>query len=159
MLQIWSPQIDFPDSAGRPVSAAVPCNVCALPKIRDNKLEWLQIIRSNDRQRDLPYHFVQFTCLQEILARWLGAEISAYAHVRDSLHIYEKDTRDIQAFIPVYEAPNTDSLALTRKDSEAVLSEMSSVIFALKGRVRKLMLDAAGGSVYDAGREDDACEA
>jgi thymidylate synthase len=131
VLQIWNPQIDFPDSAGRPVSADVPCNVCALPKIRDNKLEWLQIMRSNDLQRGLPYNFVQFTCLQEILAGWLGAEIGAYTHVSDSLHIYEKDARDLQAFTPVDEAPNTDSLALTRKDSEAVLSEMSSVMSAM----------------------------
>jgi thymidylate synthase len=131
VLQIWNPQIDFPDSAGRPVSADIPCNVCALPKIRDNKLEWLQVMRSNDLQRGLPYNFVQFTCLQEILAGWLGAEVGTYSHVSDSLHIYDKDSRDLQAFTPVDEAPNTDSLALARRESEAVFSEMGSLMSAM----------------------------
>jgi thymidylate synthase len=131
VLQIWNPQIDFPDSAGRPVSADVPCNVCALPKLRDNKLEWLQIMRSNDLQRGLPYNFVQFTCLQEILAGWLGAEIGTYTHVSDSLHIYERDALSLQAFTPVDEMPNTDSLALARGESEAVFSEMSSLMSAM----------------------------
>jgi thymidylate synthase len=131
VLQIWNPQIDFPDSAGRPVSADIPCNVCALPKIRDNKLEWLQVMRSNDLQRGLPYNFVQFTCLQEILAGWLGAEVGAYSHVSDSLHIYEKDSRDLQAFTPVDEEPNTDSLALARRESEAIFSEMNSLMSAM----------------------------
>jgi thymidylate synthase len=110
VLQIWNPQIDFPDESGQPVSADIPCNVCALPKIRDNKLEWLQIMRSNDLPRGLPYNFVQFTCLQEIMAGWLGVGVGTYCHVSDSLHVYEKDVPDLQAFSPVEEAPSTDSL-------------------------------------------------
>jgi thymidylate synthase len=128
VLQIWNPQIDFPDASGQPVSSDIPCNVCALPKIRDNKLEWLQIMRSNDLQRGLPYNFVQFTCLQEIMAGWLGVEVGDYCHISDSLHVYEKDAADLQAFTPVEEAPNTDSLALARDESESVLLEMNRLM-------------------------------
>jgi thymidylate synthase len=128
VLQIWNPQIDFPDAVGQPVASDIPCNVCALPKIRENKLEWLQIMRSNDLQRGLPYNFVQFTCLQEIMAGWLGVEVGAYCHVSDSLHVYEKDAADLQAFTPVEEAPSTDSLALAREESEVVLSEMDRLM-------------------------------
>jgi thymidylate synthase len=128
VLQIWDPQIDFPDSSGQPVSSDIPCNVCALPKIRENKLEWLQIMRSNDLQRGLPYNFVQFTCLQEIMAGWLGVEVGDYCHISDSLHVYEKDAADLRAITPVEEAPSTDSLALARDESEAVLSEMNRLM-------------------------------
>jgi thymidylate synthase len=128
VLQIWNPQIDFPDASGRPVSPDIPCNICALPKIRENKLEWLQIMRSNDLQRGLPYNFVQFTCLQEIMAGWLGVEVGDYCHISDSLHVYEKDAVDLQAFTLVEEARNTDSLALGREESVAALSEMNRLM-------------------------------
>ena len=131
VLQIWNPQIDFPDASGQPVSSDIPCNVCALPKIRENKLEWLQLMRSNDLQRGLPYNFVQFTCLQEIMAGWLGVAVGDYCHVSDSLHVYEKDAVDLQASTSVEEAPNTDSLALARGESDAVLSEMNRLMSAM----------------------------
>lgn len=125
VLQIWNPTSDFPDTGGVPVAADIPCNICALPKLRSNKLEWLQVMRSNDLQRGLPYNFVQFTCLQEVMAGWLGVEIGAYSHVSNSLHIYEKDIADVQSFTQVEEEKNTDTLALSRNESVEVLAEMS----------------------------------
>jgi thymidylate synthase len=128
VLQIWNPQTDFPDDAGRPVAADIPCNICAFPKIRNNKLEWLQVMRSNDLQRGLPYNFIQFTSLQEVLAGWLGVGLGSYNHVSDSLHVYEHETSDVKAFTPVEEMRNPDSLALRRAESEAALSEMSRMM-------------------------------
>lgn len=128
VLQIWNPQTDFPDISGQPVSPDIPCNICAFPKIRNNKLEWLQVMRSNDLQRGVPYNFVQFTCLQEIIAGWLGVEIGAYCHVSDSLHAYAKDASDLREFTPVDAMPNRDSLALKRDESERVLSEMNRIM-------------------------------
>lgn len=134
VLQIWNPQIDFPDAAGKPVADDIPCNICALPKIRNNKLEWLQIMRSNDLQRGLPYNIIQFTSLQEMLAGWLGADLGAYSHVSDSLHVYERDVPDIKAIVKVNEVQNTDSLALPRTDSDKVLAEMSRVMEGMTER-------------------------
>jgi thymidylate synthase len=128
VLQIWNPASDFPDAEGSPVAADIPCNVCALPKLRNNKLEWLQVMRSNDLQRGLPYNFVQFTCLQEVMAGWLGVEVGTYNHVSDSLHIYEKDMVDVHSFTPVDEMQNIDSLSLTRNESAAAFAEMSRLM-------------------------------
>lgn len=131
VLQIWNPQTDFPNISGKPVSPDIPCNICAFPKIRINKLEWLQIMRSNDLQRGVPYNFVQFTCLQEIMAGWLGVEPGAYCHVSDSLHAYAKDDPDLREFASVDAMPNSDSLSLKRDDSERVLSEMNKIMSAM----------------------------
>jgi thymidylate synthase len=88
VLQIWDPRVDFPDPA--PTSQDVPCNLLSHVMIRNGKLEWLQVMRSNDAVWGLPYNFIQFTTLQEVLAGWLGIPLGSYNHVSDSLHIYER---------------------------------------------------------------------
>jgi thymidylate synthase len=65
------------------------------------------------------------------MAGWLGVEVGDYCHISDSLHVYEKDAADLQAFTPVELVPNTDSLALARDESEAVLSEMNRLMSAM----------------------------
>jgi thymidylate synthase len=88
-------------------------------------------MRSNDLQRGLPYNFVQFTCLQEVMAGWLGVEVGTYSHISDSLHIYEKDITDVQSFTQAEEEKNTDTLALSRNESVEVLAEMSRLMDAI----------------------------
>jgi thymidylate synthase len=58
--------------------------------IRDGRLEWLQVMRSNDLIWGTPINFVQFTYLQEIMAGWLGVNVGSYVHVSDSLHVYQR---------------------------------------------------------------------
>lgn len=91
VLQIWDGKKDLPILNGEPNSKDIPCNTSSLIKIRNNKLEWSQIMRSNDLFRGTPYNFIQFTTLQEILAGWLEIEIGEYFYFTDSLHIYEND--------------------------------------------------------------------
>ncbi len=80
VIQMWDPTSDFPTEDGSEVSEDVPCNICSMLKIRDGRLEWTQVMRSNDIFLGLPYNFVQFTMLQEILAGWLGVEVGAYTN-------------------------------------------------------------------------------
>ena len=124
VLQIWDPRADFPLPDGKPVSEDVPCNVCAILKVRDKKLFWTQIMRSNDFFRGLPYNFVQFTCLQEIMAGWLGVEVGTYTHLSDSLHVYKKDEANIRNFSSITPQRNTDSLCLPKPQSDLVLAEL-----------------------------------
>ena len=70
VLQLWDSEVDMPNPDGTPVNDDIPCNVLSVPKVRDGRLEWLQVIRSNDAFCGLPYNLVQFTSLQEILAGW-----------------------------------------------------------------------------------------
>lgn len=119
VLQMWSAKQDLPDVDGREVERDIPCNVTSLLKIRGGRLEWLQLMRSNDVYRGLPYNFVQFTALQEIVAGWLGLELGAYHHVSDSLHVYDDCAANIVQSTPVKAALNTDSLALPKSESDA----------------------------------------
>ena len=74
VMEIWKPDIDLPQIEGRPNNDDIPCNICSLLKIRDEKLLWTQIMRSNDIAFGLPYDFLQFTFLQEIIAGWLSVK-------------------------------------------------------------------------------------
>ena len=118
VLQIWDSNIDLPNKKGIPTAADIPCNICALLKIRDNKLEWCQIIRSNDLFRGLPYNFVQFTTIQEILSGWLGVELGTYNQLSDSLHLYTSDIESLKILKnPNENEKSFDNLALPYQDS------------------------------------------
>lgn len=116
VLQIWDPKIDLPHSDGNPRSPDIPCNTQSIVKVRDGKLEWLQIMRSNDVFLGLPHNLVQFTLLQEVLAGWLGIELGAYHHVSDSLHVYEHDLNEVHA-VAVSPIIQGDVFALPRDQS------------------------------------------
>jgi len=125
VLQIWDSRIDMPKPDGTPVSKDVPCNVISMLKVRDGKLEWSQIIRSNDLFLGLPHNLVQFTSLQEIVAGWLDIECGTYNQISDSMHIYEDNKETISKSLPPARAIlNADSLALPRKESELAWKEL-----------------------------------
>ena len=125
VLQIWDSSIDLPQADGAPVDPDIPCNVISMPKVRDGKLEWLQVIRSNDLFLGVPHNFVQFTCLQEIMAGWLGIQCGSYNQISDSLHLYTRDEKNVWDSRPLaYVAPNIDSIALPRKESELAFGEL-----------------------------------
>lgn len=123
VIQIYDVKKDFPLESGQPRNQDIPCNICSLLKVRGNKLEWSQIMRSNDILLGIPYNFVQFTSIQEIMAGWLRLKVGSYNHYSDSLHLY---CRDIDKFDIGHEpeVENMDSLSLCREDSEKILKEM-----------------------------------
>lgn len=118
VLQIWDPIVDFPDEKGKPASADVPCNVISMLKVRNGKLDWMQVMRSNDIYRGLPYNLVQFSTLQEVIAGWLGIVPGSYNLLCDSLHCYESDGDQIIA-APTESILNTDTLLDGKKESDA----------------------------------------
>lgn len=128
VLQIWDACIDLPDEQGQATDRDIPCNVVAMLKVRNGRLEWMQIIRSNDIYRGLPYNLIQFTSLQEIMAGWLGAEVGSYNQMSDSLHLYQTDEQVMQIDQTISVPHNTDSLALPKAESEMVLQAMARVI-------------------------------
>jgi thymidylate synthase len=125
VLQIWDGKQDFPNEDGTPCADDIPCNLCSILKIRNGKLEWAQIMRSNDLFKGLPYNIVQFTSLQEIVAGWLGVEVGSYAHFSDSLHLYAVEVAQAYRHDDVFVASNTDSLALPRGESDRIWAEMN----------------------------------
>lgn len=127
VLQIWNGAIDLPNVDGSESAADIPCNVISMLKVRGGKLEWTQVLRSNDVYRGLPYNFVQFTTMQEIMAGWLGLEIGSYNHLSDSLHVYDDSVANINISKPISVEPNLDSLCLPKGKSEKVFSEMAKM--------------------------------
>ena len=130
VIQIYDVGKDFPIDNGQPRSEDIPCNICSLLKVRDGKLEWSQIMRSNDILLGMPYNFVQFTSLQEILAGWLGLEVGSYNHYSHSLHLYCRDFNKI-GIGQEQELENTDSLSLGRNESEKIVKEIYDRMIAL----------------------------
>jgi len=125
VLQIWDSSVDFPLPDGKAANADIPCNICSFAKIRDGKLEWTQILRSNDLFLGVPHNFVQFTSLQEILAGWLGVEVGYYRHLSDCLHIYVRDQKDVEDTGHLNVEQNNDELRFTKAQSDIFFAEMS----------------------------------
>ena len=153
VLQIWDASADLPHPDGSPAAQDVPCNAFAFLKIRERKLEWLQAIRSNDLFLGVPYNFIQFTCLQEVMAGWLGIECGTYNQLSDSLHMYEQDERSTFGSLPLPSLPpNTDSLALPKGESEAAFGELGRRIERMMTPdLRRHQLEAI--AVWDEGPE------
>jgi thymidylate synthase len=133
VLQIWDSSADFPLSDGTPANPDIPCNVCSFAKIRDGKLEWTQILRSNDLFLGVPHNFVQFTCLQEILAAWLCVEVGHYRHFSDCLHVYVRDLDHVQGSGLISSEENTDILRFTKAESDTFFAEMSRLMDRMTG--------------------------
>lgn len=132
VLQIWDPRIDLPDDEGQPAAPDIPCNALSMLKVRNGKLEWTQVMRSNDLFRGVPYNFVQFTTLQEVMAGWLGLEVGSYDHVSDSLHVYQDDLRKMSGFDEQFEiASNTDSLRLPKQESDDAFALLENCLDAV----------------------------
>lgn len=123
VIQIYDTKVDFPMENGQPREEDIPCNICSMLKIRQGRLEWSQIMRSNDVLLGMPYNFVQFTGLQEILAGWLGLDVGSYNHYCDSLHLYNRDALKIGIGQGI-RLDNTDSLSICKSESEKIFKEI-----------------------------------
>ena len=144
VLQVWESKVDTPNTNGTPSAQDIPCNVISMLKVREGTLDWTQIVRSHDLFLGVPYNFVQFTSLQEILAGWLGIDCGTYNQFSDSLHVYSKNTEMVASSLglglpnPVH---NPDSLALPYEESARLFGE-------LERRIEKLIeRDAAVSDV------------
>lgn len=131
VMLYWDPRLDLPRETGAPQSRDIPCNICSMLKLRAGKLEWTQVMRSNDLYKGLPYNFVQFTSLQEILAGWLGVEVGTYTHISDSLHLYDQDEKCQYSTNELM--LNGDSLSIPKDKFDGIIMEiykrMQSIVY------------------------------
>lgn len=77
----------------------IPCTCTFQFMIRDNLLDMITFMRSNDIYTGFPHDVFCFTMLQEIIARSLGVELGGYKHFVGSLHLYDKDTEVVKLFL------------------------------------------------------------
>ena len=128
VFQIWEALSDMPSQEGIEAAEDIPCNVCAMLKVREGRLEWTQIMRSNDLYRGLPYNIVQFTTLHEVMAGWLGLELGHYNHLSDSLHLYENTAEEVFESAKVESVMNTDSLAASYEETELITLDLERIV-------------------------------
>jgi len=132
VLQIWDARLDLPNN-GEPRAPDIPCNIASFLKVRDGRLEWAQILRSNDLVLGLPHNVVQFTFLQEVMAGWLEVELGQYFQFSDSLHVYERDWESIRRasrrILPI----SCDSLMLPKADADSAWTELERRMSLMAG--------------------------
>lgn len=76
-------------------SKDIPCTIGFQFLIRNNKLDMIVNMRSNDIFLGFPYDTFNFTMWQEYVACKLNIKIGTYTHIANSLHFYEKDREKI----------------------------------------------------------------
>ncbi|WP_347988075.1 thymidylate synthase [Methylomonas sp. AM2-LC] len=78
---------------------SIPCTCTLQFIIRDNKLNLMANMRSNDAFIGLPHDVFTFTMLQEIIARSIGIDIGIYKHSVCSLHLYEDNHEKAKTYL------------------------------------------------------------
>ena len=79
--------------------ADVPCTCTLQYLVREGRLSAITYMRSNDVFLGLPHDIFCFTMLQELIARSVGVELGSYHHMVGSLHMYDKNADDLDAFL------------------------------------------------------------
>lgn len=87
IAMVWDPMHDLYVDGVRDY----PCTIYFSWAIRNGELEQTTHMRSNDLWWGWTYDVVQFTMLQNSLARFLGLPTGKYSHYVDSLHYYRRD--------------------------------------------------------------------
>jgi len=72
-------------------SLDIPCTLSFQFLVRDNKLNMIVNMRSQDLLKGFPNDLLEFQWFQEALAGWLEIDVGSYYHIVGSLHLYEKD--------------------------------------------------------------------
>lgn len=85
------------DLVSQPKEAPCTCSLQFL--VREGRLHLIAHMRSNDARRGLSTDVFCFTMLQEVLARSLGMDVGTYKHFVGSLHIYDVDMPNVEAFL------------------------------------------------------------
>lgn len=78
-------------------SKDIPCTIAMQFFIRNDLLEMLVYMRSNDLWLGLPYDVFNFTMIQGYVASALGLGRGPYHHTVGSLHLYERNFTQVKA--------------------------------------------------------------
>jgi len=77
----------------------IPCTCTLQFVIRNQRLQMITSMRSNDAFLGLPHDVFTFTMLQEIIARELGVELGPYRHFVGSMHLYDDHREKATRFV------------------------------------------------------------
>lgn len=88
VIGIWDPH-DLPVALSGECRD-VPCTLSWQFLLRDDKLDMVVTMRSNDAWLGFPYDVFAFTCFQRVVAAELGCQVGTYHHNVGSMHLYER---------------------------------------------------------------------
>ncbi|AWZ01543.1 thymidylate synthase [Rhodobiaceae bacterium] len=88
----------------------IPCTCTIQFLLREEKLNAIVHMRSNDAYFGLPHDVFAFTFLQEIIARSLGAGLGTYKHFVGSLHLYSDYEFHAHSYIGEAYQPTTKKM-------------------------------------------------
>jgi thymidylate synthase len=77
----------------------LPCTCTLQFMMRNESLELITHMRSNDAYWGLPHDVFCFTMLQEIVARSLSVPVGTYRHIAGSLHLYDRHDDGADQFL------------------------------------------------------------
>jgi thymidylate synthase len=77
----------------------VPCTCTLQLMVRGGALQAMVYMRSNDVYLGLPHDIFCFTMLQEMIASALHVGVGDYRHAVGSLHLYDSDAANAQAYL------------------------------------------------------------
>lgn len=135
-IVLFDPDLDFKETKDK------PCTNLLRFSIRDNKLNMLCFMRSNDIILGYPYDIFNFTSMQAILASMLNVEVGVYTHVVDSFHLYKSDLDLAQNIVEekldsIYN--NEDSNLVYKKPVE-VIQNVANVEYSTRTLANELDL-------------------
>jgi thymidylate synthase len=77
----------------------VPCTCTLQFLVREDALDVIAYMRSNDAVKGLTHDVFCFTMLQELVARTLNLRLGRYCHMVGSLHLYTGDRAQVERFL------------------------------------------------------------
>ncbi|HEY2710799.1 MAG TPA: thymidylate synthase [Caulobacteraceae bacterium] len=77
----------------------VPCTCTLQFLVRDDLLNLVVHMRSNDVFMGFPHDVFAFTMIQEILASDLGVKLGSYKHMVGSFHLYDDNREQVERYL------------------------------------------------------------
>lgn len=77
----------------------IPCTTTMQFLIRDDHLNMVVTMRSNDALKGLPHDVFCFTMLQEMISTRLGTHLGSYQQFVGSMHLYSDDLESAKAYL------------------------------------------------------------
>ncbi|MCU4759618.1 thymidylate synthase [Bacillus cereus] len=114
----------FLDSDVNRDSKDIPCTTNLHFLIRNNKLDLIVHMRSNDIYLGLPYDVFNFTMIQEYCANLLDIELGTYTHMVNSIHVYENQYEKIHTIASNSPSKEIEMKRMPKRDLEKQMSHL-----------------------------------
>lgn len=150
-ISMFDPSKDFRKTKDK------PCTNLLRFSIRNDKLNMITFMRSNDIWLGFPYDVFNFMTLQEILANRLGIEVGEYTHIVDSFHLYEthfdaakKIIKDYKqnGLYSAYDENNYLKSTLTEETLDEIMMNVYNVEATTRSMSNILTLEAVEKLLY-----------